>query len=153
MHQDLYFEDLHPGMKFNSNRSYRVTAEEIKEFAERYDPQPFHLDQAAGESSFFKGLAASGWLTAAIVMRLRVESIHIAGGMIGAGVEEIRWMQPVRPGDTLRTEAEILNVRHSNSRPQYGIVRSRTQVFNQRDEIVMRSVVNFLAPLRTPPTL
>jgi len=86
-------------------------------------------------------------------MRLRVESIHIAGGMIGAGVEEIRWMQPVRPGDTLRTEAEILNVRHSNSRPQYGIVRSRTQVFNQRDEIVMRSVVNFLAPLRTPPTL
>ena len=148
---DLYFEDLHPGMKFNSNRSYRVTAEEIKEFAERYDPQPFHLDEAAGQSSFFKGLAASGWLTAAIVMRLRVESIHIAGGMIGAGVEEIRWMQPVRPGDSLRTEAEILNVRHSNSRPQYGIVRSRTLVFNQRDEIVMRSIVNFLAPLRTPP--
>jgi acyl dehydratase len=84
-------------------------------------------------------------------MRLRVESIHIAGGMIGAGVEEIRWMQPVRPGDSLRTEAEILNVRLSNSRPQYGIVRSRTVVFNQRDEIVMRSIVNFLAPLRTPP--
>jgi acyl dehydratase len=138
-------------MKFNSSRSYRVTAEEIKEFAEQYDPQPFHLDEAAGESSFFQGLAASGWLTAAIVMRLRVESIHIAGGMIGAGVEEIRWMQPVRPGDSLRTEAEILNVRLSNSRPQYGIVRSRTVVFNQRDEIVMRSIVNFLAPLRTPP--
>jgi len=144
MPTDLYFEDLHPGMKFTSNRSYRVTAEEIMEFAERYDPQPFHLDQAAGESSFFKGLAASGWLTAAIVMRLRVESIHIAGGMIGAGVEEIRWMQP------LRTEAEILNVRHSNSRPEYGIVRSRTLVFNQRDEIIMRSVVNFLAPLKNP---
>jgi len=150
MPTDLYFEDLHPGMKFTSNRSYRVTAEEIMEFAERYDPQPFHLDQAAGESSFFKGLAASGWLTAAIVMRLRVESIHIAGGMIGAGVEEIRWMQPVRPGDSLRTEAEILNVRHSNSRPEYGIVRSRTLVFNQRDEIIMRSVVNFLAPLKNP---
>jgi acyl dehydratase len=151
MPTDLYFEDLHPGMKFNSNRSYRVTAEEIKEFAERYDPQPFHLDEAAGESSFFKGLAASGWLTAAIVMRLRVESIHIAGGMIGAGVEEIRWMQPVRPGDSLRTEAEILSVRHSNSRPEYGIVRSRTMVYNQRDEPVLRSVVNFLAPLRNPP--
>ena len=151
MPTDLYFEDLHPGMKFTSNRSYRVTAEEIKEFAERYDPQPFHLDEAAGESSFFQGLAASGWLTAAIVMRLRVESIHIAGGMIGAGVEEIRWMQPVRPGDSLRTEAEILNVRLSSSRPQYGIVRSRTLVYNQRDEIVMRSVVNFMAPLRTPP--
>jgi len=151
MPTDLYFEDLHPGMKFTSNRSYRVTAEEIKEFAEQYDPQPFHLDEAAGESSFFQGLAASGWLTAAIVMRLRVESIHIAGGMIGAGVEEIRWMQPVRPGDSLRTEAEILNVRLSSSRPQYGIVRSRTLVYNQRDEIVMRSVVNFMAPLRTPP--
>lgn len=148
MSNELYFEDLHPGLKFNSSRSYKVTAEEIKEFAERYDPQPFHLDEAVGESSFFKGLAASGWLTAAIVMRLRVESIHIAGGMIGAGVEEIRWTQPVRPGDSLRTEAEILNVRHSASRPAFGVVRSRTLVFNQRDEIIMRSVVNFLAPLR-----
>jgi acyl dehydratase len=144
----LYFEDLHPGLRFNSLREYKVTAEEIKEFAERYDPQPFHLDEAAGESSFFKGLAASGWLTAAIVMRLRVESIKIAGGMIGAGVEEIRWMQAVRPGDTLRTEAEILNVRLSTARPAYGVVRSRTVVFNQRDEVVMRSVVNFLAPVR-----
>lgn len=148
MANELYFEDLYPGLKFASIRSYRVTAEEIKEFAERYDPQPFHLDEAAGESSFFKGLAASGWLTAAIVMRLRVESIHVAGGMIGAGVEEIRWTQPVRPGDSLRTEAEILGVRHSASRPQYGVVRSRTLVYNQRDEIVMRSIVNFLAPLR-----
>ena len=148
MGTELYFEDLHPGMKFNSLRSYKVTAEEIKEFAERYDPQPFHLDEDAGESSFFKGLAASGWLTAAIVMRLRVESIQIAGGMIGAGVEEIRWKQPVRPGDALRTEAEILSVRHSNSRPTFGVVRSRTLVYNQRDEIVMRSIVNFLAPLK-----
>jgi acyl dehydratase len=145
---ELYFEDLQAGMKFPSIRTYKVTAEEIKEFAERYDPQPFHLDEAAGESSFFKGLAASGWLTAAVVMRLRVESIQIAGGMIGAGVEEIRWTQPVRPGDILRTEAEILNVRPSHSRPQYGVVRSRTTVFNQRDELVMRSVVNFLAPLK-----
>jgi acyl dehydratase len=145
---ELYFEDLYPGLKFNSGRSYKVTAEEIKQFAERYDPQPFHLDEAAGESSFFKGLAASGWLTAAIVMRLRVESIHIAGGMIGAGVEEMRWTEAVRPGDSLRTEAEILSVRPSASRPQYGVVQSRTTVFNQRGEVVMRSVVNFLAPLR-----
>ena len=148
MATELYFEDLHPGLKFNSVRNYKVTAEEIKEFAERYDPQPFHLDEAAGESSFFKGLAASGWLTAAIVMRLRVESIRIAGGIIGAGVEEMRWMQPVRPNDMLRTEAEILSVRHSTSRPMYGVVRSRTTVFNQRDEVVMRSIVNFLAPLK-----
>jgi acyl dehydratase len=148
--KELYFEDLHPGMMFNSSRSYKVTAEEIMEFGERYDPQPFHIDLAAGESSFFKGLAASGWLTAAIVMRLRVESIHIAGGMLGAGVEEMRWIAPVRPGDSLRTEAEILSVRHSRSRPQYGVVRSRTTVYNQRNELVMRSVVTFLAPLRNP---
>jgi acyl dehydratase len=146
--QELYFEDLYPGAKFDSLRSYKVTAEEIKEFAERYDPQPFHLDEAAGESSFFKGLAASGWLTAAIVMRLRVESIRIAGGMIGAGVEEMRWLQPVRPEDSLRTESEVLSVRHSSNRPEYGVVRSRTTVFNQRDEVVMRSIVNYLAPLR-----
>jgi acyl dehydratase len=145
---ELYFEDLKPGMKFPSNRAYKVTAEEIKAFAESYDPQPFHLDEAAGESSFFKGLAASGWLTAAIVMRLRVESIHIAGGMIGAGVEEIRWTQPVRPGDSLHTEAEILEVRRSSSRPTFGVVKSRTLTYNQREEVVMRSVVNFLAPLR-----
>ena len=149
MATELYFEDLHPGLKFNSVRNYKVTAEEIKQFAEKYDPQPFHLDEAAGESSFFKGLAASGWLTAAIVMRLRVESIKIAGGMIGAGVEEIRWMQAVRPGDSLRTEAEIQSVRPSSSRPAYGVVRSRTMVYNQRDEVVMRSVVNFLAPLKS----
>jgi acyl dehydratase len=145
---ELYYEDLYVGMKFNSTHSYKVTAEEIKEFAERYDPQPFHLDQAAGESSFFKGLAASGWMTAAIAMRLRVESIRIAGGIVGAGVEEIRWTEPVRPGDSLRTEAEILGLRLSRSRPNFGVVRSRTLVFNQRDEIVLRSVVNFLAPLR-----
>ena len=150
MSKELYFEDLHPGMTFNSSRSYKVTAEEIMEFGERYDPQPFHIDVAAGESSFFKGLAASGWLTAAIVMRLRVESIHIAGGMLGAGVEEIRWTAPVRPGDSLRTEAEILTVRHSRSRPEYGVVRSRTTVFNQRNELVMRSIVTFLAPPRNP---
>ena len=150
MANELYFEDLHPGMLFPSLSNYKVTADEIKEFAERYDPQPFHLDEAAGESSFFKGLAASGWLTAAIVMRLRVQSIRIAGGMIGAGVEEMRWMQPVRPNDVLRTEAEILSVRPSASRPSFGVVQSRTVVFNQRNEVVMRSVVNFLAPLREP---
>ena len=148
MSHELYFEDLYPGMQFNSKRTYKVTVEEIKQFAERYDPQPFHLDEKAGESSFFKGLAASGWLTAAIVMRLRVESLQIAGGIIGAGVEEMRWTSPVRPGDSLRTEAEILGVRLSQSRPEFGLVQSRTKVFNQRNEVVMNTVVNFLAPRR-----
>ena len=146
--KELYFEDFYIGQKFSSIGGAKVTADEIKEFGNKYDPQPFHLDEAAGEGSFFKGLAASGWLTAAIVMRLRVQSVPVAGGMIGAGVEEIRWTQPVRPGDTIRAEFEVLGVRHSQSRKEFGVVRTRTLTYNQRNEIVMRSVVNFLAPLK-----
>jgi acyl dehydratase len=148
MPTELYFEDFYVGQKFNSTGSYKVTAQEIKEFGQKYDPQPFHLDETAGEGSFFKGLAASGWLTAAIVMRLRVQVITVAGGMIGAGVEEMRWTAPVRPGDTIRSEIEVLGVRHSQSRPKFGIVRTRSIASNQRNEVVMRATVNFLAPLR-----
>src|ERR1700760_3232728 len=126
MPQELYFEDFYVGQKMNSVGSAKVTAEEIKEFGQKYDPQPFHLDEAAGEGSFFKGLAASGWLTAAIVMRVggevgrgglgwrggtggrwRVKPIRGFGGIIGAGVEEMRWTMPVRTGDTRRTESEV----------------------------------------------
>lgn len=150
MAQELYFEDFHIGQLFHSAGSAKVSAEEIKEFGQKYDPQPFHLDEAAGEVSFFKGLAASGWLTAAIVMRLRVQSIKVFGGMIGAGVEEMRWTEPVRPGDTLRTEIEVVGVRRSTSRSNYGIVRTTTLAYNQHNVVVMRSTVNFLAPLRSP---
>jgi len=146
--KELYFEDFYVGQKFASIGAYKVTAAEIKEFGQKYDPQPFHLDEHAGEGSFFKGLAASGWLTAAIVMRLRVESITVAGGMIGAGVEEMRWTTPVRPGDTIRSEIEVLGVRHSQSRRDYGIVRTRSIAYNQRNEVIMRATVNFLAPVR-----
>ena len=148
MSQELYFEDFHIGQIFHSVGAAKVTAEEIKEFGQKYDPQPFHLDEAAGEGSFFKGLAASGWLTAAIVMRLRVESLKVFGGMIGAGVEEMRWTLPVRPGDSIHTEIEVLGVRQSTSRKNYGIVRTRSVAFNQRNEVVLRATVNFLAPVR-----
>ena len=148
MPNELYFEDFYLGQTFHSIGSAKITAEEIKEFGQKYDPQPFHLDEAAGEGSFFKGLAASGWLTAAIVMRLRVQSIQVVGGMIGAGVEEMRWTEPVRPGDTLRTEIQVVGVRHSSSRKDYGIVRTTTQAFNQRNQVVLRSTVNFLAPVK-----
>ena len=148
MSQELYFEDFHVGQRFHSEGTAKVSAEEIKEFGQKYDPQPFHLDEAAGEGSFFKGLAASGWLTAAIVMRLRVQSIRVFGGMIGAGVEEMRWTEPVRPGDVLRTEIEVVGVRNSTSRKNYGIVKTTTLAYNQRDQVVLRSTVNFLAPLR-----
>jgi len=148
MAQDLYYEDFYLGQKFHSAGTYKVTAEEIKEFGQKYDPQPFHLDEAAGEGSFFKGLAASGWLTAAVVMRLRVQSIKVFGGMIGAGVEEMRWTEPVRPGDTIRTEIEVVGVRKSSTRKDLGIVRTTTLAYNQNDKVVLRSTVNFLAPLR-----
>ena len=148
MPKELYFEDFYVGQRFDSVGTYKVTAAEIKEFGEKYDPQPFHLDEAAGEGSFFHGLAASGWLTAAVVMRLRVLSIHVRGGMIGAGAEEMRWTEPVRPGDTIRTEIAVIGVRHSNSRKDYGVVRTRTLAYNQNGQIVLRSTVNFLAPLR-----
>ena len=150
MPQELYYEDFYIGQVFQSAGTAKVTAEEIKEFGQKYDPQPFHLDEAAGEGSFFKGLAASGWLTAAIVMRLRVESIKVFGGMIGAGVEEMRWTEPVRPGDTIRTEIEVVGVRQSATRKDYGVVRTRTHAYNQNNQVVLRSTVNFLAPVRNP---
>ena len=152
MPKDLYFEDFHIGQKFNSITSYTVTAAEIKEFGQKYDPQPFHLDEAAGEASFFHGLAASGWLTAAIVMRLRVQSLRVSGGMIGAGAEEMRWTEPVRPGDTLRTEIEVTGLRITRSRPEYGVVTTTTNCYNQHNKVVLRATVNFLAPRRSTDT-
>ncbi len=148
MPAELYFEDFTPGRKFQSAYSAKISAAEIKEFGEKYDPQPFHLDEAAGETSFFKGIAASGWLTAALVMRMRVDTIKVVGGMIGAGVDEIRWTTPVRPNDSLRSESEVVSVRPSKKRPAYGVVKIATIAYNQRDEIVMKSTVNFLAPLK-----
>ena len=148
MPAELYYEDFNLGRKFQSAYSAKISAQEIKEFGEKYDPQPFHLDVAAGESSFFKGLAASGWLTAALVMRMRVDTIKVVGGMIGAGVEEMRWTTPVRPNDSLRTESEVVSVRISRKRVDYGVVKLATITYNQRNEIVMKSTVNFLAPLK-----
>src|SRR4051812_7938942 len=116
----LYLEDLAPGQKYGSGKM-RVEKERIKSFAAEFDPQPFHLDEAAAERSLFKGLAASGWHTAAMTMRLFVESeFKPAGGILGAGFDEFRWPLPVRPGDELTVEVEVLEVRPSKSRPEQG---------------------------------
>lgn len=132
----LYLEDLEAGQKFGSG-TLRVTTDEIKAFARQFDPQPFHLDDEAALGTFFKGLAASGWHTAALTMRLLVEGeLSIAGGIIGAGSDEFRWPRPVRPGDELRAESEILEVRPSKSRPEQGLVKVRTTTLNQRGETV-----------------
>ena len=136
MADGFYFEDLKPGQTFKTGRK-TLDAEAIKAFAREYDPQPFHTDEAAAKTTFFGGLAASGWHTAAIAMRLFVESdLRPAGGTIGAGVEDLRWPKPVRPGDVLHLEGEVIDVRASRSRPELGIVKLRATAYNQRGEPV-----------------
>jgi acyl dehydratase len=132
-----YFEDLAVGQKYHSTAPVTVTAEAIKAFAAQFDPQPFHLDEAAAGASFFAGLAASGWHTASMTMRLLVESdLRPAGGTIGAGGEDLRWPRATRPGDVLRAEIELLDLRPSRSRLELGVVKLRLTTLNQRDEIV-----------------
>jgi acyl dehydratase len=144
----LYLEDLAPGQTFRSG-SVTVDAARIKAFAAEFDPQPFHLDEQAAAGSLFGGLVASGWHTAALTMRLLVEGdLKLAGGLIGAGVEEIRWPRAVRPGDTLHVESEVLEVRPSESKPDRGIVRLRSTTMNQDGQPVMVQVANLIVPRR-----
>lgn len=144
----MYLEDFEPGQKFGSP-TLRVDAGDIKAFAAQYDPQPFHLDEGAADRSFFQGLAASGWHTAALTMRLLVSGeMKIAGGVIGAGVEEFKWPRPVRPGDELHVESEVLEVRPSKSRPAQGLMKVRTTTLNQRDEPVQVFVATLVVPRR-----
>src|SRR3954464_618077 len=119
-----YFDDLKPGDCFVSD-SFTVTETQLVEFAHKFDPQMFHLDTKSAERSIFKGLVASGWHTAAITMRLFVRTLNFAEGAIGLGVDELRWPNAVRPGDTVHVETEILETRLSRSRPGVGVIRLR----------------------------
>ncbi|RWE71688.1 MaoC family dehydratase [Mesorhizobium sp.] len=144
--KELYLEDFKAGQTFRAG-SFRMEAEAITRFAAEFDPQPFHLDPAAAAASFFGGLVASGWHTAAATMRLLVAGgLPVAGGVIGAGGDEIRWPRPVRPGDTLSVETEILEVRPSRSNPKVGLLKVRMRTLNQNDEDVQVAVANILAP-------
>lgn len=143
----LDFEDFYVGQKFDSD-TYEMTGERIHAFASEFDPQPFHLDDAAADASFFEGLAASGWHTAAVAMRLRVQTMRVTGGMVGAGIEEIRWTKPVRPGDTLALHEEVVATRVLTSRPQYGLIKMISTTTNQYGEVVMTMKVSALAPRR-----
>jgi acyl dehydratase len=144
-----YFEDFAPGQKYRGATRLRVEAARVKSFAAEFDPQPFHLDEAAARETLFKGLAASGWHTAAMTMRLLVESdLKPAGGIVGAGFDEFRWPRPVRPGDELWVESEILEVRPSKSRPDQGLVKVRTTTYNQNGEPVQVNVGNLVVPRR-----
>ena len=131
----LYLEDLRVGQRFTSG-TYVVETDSVKKFAAEFDPQPFHLDETAGEASVFKGLVASGWHTAAIAMRLLVTSgPPIANGLIGYG-GEIAWPQPTRPGDVVHIESEIVEIRRSRSKPDQGMVTIQNTMCNQNGEAV-----------------
>ncbi len=146
----LYFEDFTPGRIFNSG-SVVVDAAAIKAYAAQFDPQPFHLDEESAKQTFFKGLAASGWHTVSMTMRLLVDGgLPIAGGIIGAGADEIRWPRATRPGDTLRVQSEVLEARPSKSRPDQGLIRVRMTTLNQNDEPVQIMIGNLVVP-RTAP--
>lgn len=133
--QPLYLEDLHVGQRFTSG-VYPVDEDRLKSFAAEFDPQPFHLDRAAAQASIFGGLAASGWHTAAITMRLMVTGgVPFAAGIIGLG-GEISWPRPTRAGDILRVESEIVEILPSRSKPNQGIVRVRSTTLNQNGEPV-----------------
>jgi len=143
-----YFDDFQIGQSFASG-TLRVDKEQIKRFASEFDPQPFHVDEVAARSTIFGGLAASGWHTTALTMRLLVSSeLKIAGGLVGAGLDELRWPRPVRPGDELHLESEVIAVRPSSSRPGQGIIKMRTTTFNQKNEPVQIMIANLVVPAR-----
>lgn len=139
-----YLDDLNPGLIF-STPGVTLTEAEIIDFAWRYDPQPFHLDANAAAESPYGGLIASGFQSLAVCFRLFIQSGILAESSLGSpGIDELRWLAPVRPGDTLHCEVEVLEVRPSRSKPDRGIARLRYQAINQRSEVVLSFVVNHL---------
>src|SRR5437868_13378346 len=147
--KEHYFDDLKVGDRFKSE-TQNVTEKQLIEFAHKFDPQMFHLSRKAAERTIFKGLTASGWHTAAITMRLFVQTLNFARGAIGLGVDKLRWPNAVRPGDVLTVETKILGMRLSRSRPHYGIIRLRNVTTNQRGEVVQRMLASAMVRRREP---
>lgn len=145
--REQYFDDLKVGNRFKSE-PLNVTEKHLIEFAHKFDPQMFHLSRKRAERTIFKGLIASAWHTAAMTMRLFVQTLNFAEGAIGLGVDELRWPTAVRPGDVLQVETEIVDLRESRSKPSHGVVRLRNVTTNQRGEIVQTMAASALV-LRT----
>jgi acyl dehydratase len=147
-----YWEDLEPG-SVRDLGSVQVTATEIKDFAEQFDPQPFHVDEVAGRRSIFGNLCASGWHTCALAMKLTVENfLNESSSMGSPGLENLRWLKPVYPGDTLRLQHSILESRPLRTRADTGLVRSVWEMFNQNDEKVLQMEGYGMFRRRTPAT-
>lgn len=143
--KELYYEDLKRGQRFRSE-TIQVKEKELIEFAHKFDPQMFHLNRKSAERTIFKGLIASGWYTAAITMRLFVQTLNFAEVAIGLGLRELRWPNVVRAGDSLRVETEIVYRRRSRSRPRYGIIKIRNITTNQRGEVVQEMIGAAMVP-------
>lgn len=141
----VFLDDLTAGQVFISDARCAVDATSIKQFAGTYDPQPFHLDETQARSTFFGELVASGWHTTAMTMPLIVQTLPLSRGIIGSGVDELRWHRPVRPGDVLSVRCEILEVRRSKSVPDRGVARVRITTLDQNDLPVQSMVANLLA--------
>ncbi len=149
----LYYEDLVVGEKSRSPMTYKVTREEVIDFASKYDPQPFHLSDEEAAKTFFGKISASGWHTAAMAMRMMVESMREGeprASLGSPGIDELKWIKPVYPGDALTTESELISKRRSKSRPDMGLLKSRTTVTNQDGETVMTMMGNGLIRVREP---
>jgi len=147
---ERYLEDFTVGQTFGSGW-LRIDEEQIRRFASEFDPQPFHVDDKAARDTIFRGLAASGWHTAALTMRLLVEGeLKPAGGIVGADIDELRWPRAVCPGDELRVESEVLEVRPSKSRPEQGMIKVRTTTLNESGEAVQIFVGNLVVPRKSP---
>lgn len=145
-----WFDDLTLGMRFKSE-AVTISEAEIKQFASQYDPQPFHLDDAAARKTMFKGLAASGWHTAAVAMSLAIKARPFGEHpLIGMGVDELRWLLPVRPGDTLHLEGEVIKLTRSKSKPQ-GVVLVKWTMYNQANEAVYTFTPIGIVPARPQP--
>lgn len=143
----LYLDDLPVGRRFTSG-THALDEQQMTAFARQFDPQPFHLDRETAKSTLFAGLAASGWHTAAITMRLQVDGgLPIAGGIVGLG-GELAWPKATRPGDVLRVESEVVEVVPSRSRPDRGVVVVRSETRNQRGEVVQTTTMKLLVPRR-----
>lgn len=148
-----YYEDMIVGTVTRSSRTYKVTREEVIGFASKYDPQPFHLDDEAAAKTHFGRLSASGWHTGAMAMRMMVETwkdMEPTAGLGSPGIDELRWVKPVFPGDELRVEMELIGKRRMKSRRDMGLSKSRQTVYNQNNEIVMTMVSNGLIQVRNP---
>ena len=147
----IYYEDLEIGAK-QSFGSYEVTREEVLEFASKYDPQAFHLDDEAAAKTHFGRVSASGWHTCAMTMAMMVENMKNVkqAGLGSPGVDQLMWKKPVYPGDTLRVETKLIEKRRSKSRPDMGIFKSSQQTLNQHDEVVLDMVSNGLIRVRDP---